>query len=41
MQNGIVATDGEPRADITAVRRVGFVMKGGKIVRNDGAPPAK
>ena len=41
MRNSIVANDGEPGADITAVRRVSFVMKGGKIVRNDGAPPAK
>lgn len=37
----IIATDGDPSADITAVRRVSFVMKGGQIVRDDGAPPAK
>jgi imidazolonepropionase-like amidohydrolase len=32
----IIATDGDPLADITAVRRVSFVMKGGKVYRNDG-----
>jgi len=34
----IIATDGDPAADITALRRVTFVMRGGRIVR-DGAPP--
>lgn len=34
----LIATDGDPSQDITAVRRVSFVMKGGTIVRNDGAP---
>jgi imidazolonepropionase-like amidohydrolase len=37
----IIATDGDPSSDITAVRRVSFVMKGGRIVRNEGAPPAQ
>lgn len=32
----IIATDGDPTADITNVRRVSFVMKGGRVVRNDG-----
>lgn len=32
----IIAVDGNPLADITAVRRVSFVMKGGKVYRNDG-----
>jgi imidazolonepropionase-like amidohydrolase len=37
----IIATDGDPSADITAVRRVSFVMKGGEIYRDDGAPPVR
>jgi imidazolonepropionase-like amidohydrolase len=30
----LVATDGNPLTDITAVRRVAFVMKGGRVFRN-------
>ena len=34
----LIATDGDPSVDITAVRRVTFVMVGGRIVRDDGRP---
>ena len=35
MQADIIATDGNPLVDITAVRRVVFVMKGGKVYKNE------
>jgi imidazolonepropionase-like amidohydrolase len=35
----IVAVDGDPLADITVMRRVSFVMKGGRVYRNDGNKP--
>jgi hypothetical protein len=39
-----IALDGDPLTDITAVRRVAFVMKGGivhkNIVRGDGSGQA-
>ncbi|MEO8053119.1 MAG: amidohydrolase family protein, partial [Acidobacteriota bacterium] len=34
MAADIVAVDGDPLKDITAVRRVVFVMKGGKVFKN-------
>ena len=37
MEADIIATDGNPLEDITAVRRVVFVMKGGKVYKNTWA----
>jgi imidazolonepropionase-like amidohydrolase len=36
MQADIIATDGDPTKDIAAVRRVVFVMKGGRVYKNGG-----
>ena len=36
----LIAVTGDPLADITELQRVKFVMKGGKVVRNDLAAPA-
>jgi len=36
LEADIIAMDGNPLTDITAVRRVSFVMKGGRVVRDDG-----
>jgi imidazolonepropionase-like amidohydrolase len=37
LQADIIALDGDPLQDITAVRRVVFVMKGGVVYKNAGA----
>jgi imidazolonepropionase-like amidohydrolase len=37
MEADIIATDGNPLEDITAVRRVVFVMKGGKVYKHEGS----
>jgi imidazolonepropionase-like amidohydrolase len=41
LQADIIALDGDPLKDITAVRRVVFVMKGGIVYKNSarGAIP--
>jgi len=36
LQAGIIALDGDPLKDITAVRRVVFVMKAGVVYKNLG-----
>jgi imidazolonepropionase-like amidohydrolase len=35
MEADIIATDGNPLQDITAVRQVTFVMKSGKVYKNE------
>ncbi len=39
MEADVIATDGDPAADVTAFTRVVFVMKGGVVYRNGTAAP--
>ena len=39
LEADIIAVRGNPLTDITALKRVSFVMKGGTVVRHDGVTP--
>ena len=37
MAANVIAKDGDPLANITALEKVRFVMKGGKVIKNEPA----
>jgi imidazolonepropionase-like amidohydrolase len=41
LEADVIALDGDPLKDITAVRRVVFVMKGGKVYKNTARAPGR
>ena len=40
LQADLIAVDGDPLADVTALQRVVFVMKGGRVYKNVAAGAA-